>query len=462
MNFLSRFRTSVAKAIAPRPVAGSWVDSGSWVRIDDPYTGAWQQHSELSQESLTRFSAVFACVRLVSSDIAKLRPRVVRWESGVWVEDQTARRPILKRPNRYQTHIQFFKEWVSSKLYSGNTYILLERDARGAVSAMYVLNPAKVETMTTIDGGVYYRLRSNWLAGLTSEEDVYVPASEIIHDRGETIYHPLLGVSPIHACAAAASLGTRISSSGTKFFENAARPSGILTAPNNIPQEVADRLAVTWKEKFTGDKAGTIAVLGNGLKYEPMTMSATDAQQIEQLKWSIEDVARAFGVPAHKIGAGAPPTFNNIAALNQDYYQQTLQVLLEDIEALLDIALGFPSDQGFEFDLEGLMRMDPTARADAATKYVGSGIWSPNEARAREGLLPVKGGETPYLQQQNWSLEALAERPAPVEPAITPPAPEGEDDESDEPEVDEEAAKSFARQVKRRLRVKAAALELTA
>jgi HK97 family phage portal protein len=412
MGLMHRTRTFLAKAIAPRPIS-NWVDSGRWTRIDDPYPGAWQQDTELRPEAMARFSAVFACVRLISSDIAKLRPRIVKLDRGVWVEDPDARRPIIRRPNRFQVHTQFFRSWVSAKLCSGNAYVLLERDARGAVVAMYVLNSSHVEPMVTQDGGVYYRLRSNWLAGLTDEKEVYVPASEIIHDRGEPLYHPLLGTSPLSACAASASLGTKIASSASKLFENAARPSGIITAPNTIPQDVADRLAATWKERFSGANAGTVAVMGNGLAYQALTMSATDAQQIEQLRFSIEDVARAFGVPAHKIGAGAPPTFNNIAALNQSYYGETLQSLIEDIEALMDQALGFPADQGFEFDLDGLMRMDPTARADAAAKYVGAGVWSPNEARAREGLLPVEGGETPYLQQQNFSLAALANRPSP-------------------------------------------------
>ncbi len=347
MSLLDRFRLAVAKAVSPRPARRPWTESGVWTTIHDPFPGAWQQGHEVSTETIERFSAVYACVNLIASDIAKLRPRIIRIEQGVWIEDISARRPVIRKPNRYQTHIQFYKQWMCSKLYHGNVYVLLERDVRGAVEKMYVLDSRIVEPMVTSDGGVYYRVRADWLVGLAGEAEIYIPASEIIHDRGLCPYHPLLGVSPLFACASSAALGSKIASSGTKFFANAARPSGVLTAPGTIADETAKRLRRDWDEKFTGENAGRVAILGDGLRYEQMTMSAVDAQQLEQLNWSIVDVARAFGVAPHKIGAGPPPTFNNIAALNQDYYSQTLQIHIEDIEALMDQALGFGPSQGF-------------------------------------------------------------------------------------------------------------------
>jgi hypothetical protein len=50
---------------------------------------------------------------------------------------------------------------------------------------------------------------------------------------------------------------------------------------------------------------------------------------------------------------------------------------------------------------------------------------SPNEGRAKFDLKPVAGGDNPYLQQQNYSLEALAKRDAQADPFApnTPPAP---------------------------------------
>ncbi len=82
--------------------------------------------------------------------------------------------------------------------------------------------------------------------------------------------------------------------------------------------------------------------------------------------------------------------------------------------------------------------MDPSGRATVAKEYVGAGIWAPNEARATDGKLPVKGGESPVMQQQNWPLETLANRPPPWQE----PTPEP---------VIEDQAKALIRRIKRKV-----------
>ncbi|WP_156471651.1 phage portal protein, partial [Snodgrassella sp. CFCC 13594] len=103
----------------------------------------------------------------------------------------------------------------------------------------------------------------------------------------------------------------------------------------------------------------------------------------------------------------------SIEAINQNYYQDCLQGLIEAIEALLDQGLRLPENQRTEFDLQNLLRMDSAARATANALLVGAGVMSPNEAREVENLPPVEGGESPLMQQQNYSLAALAQRDAP-------------------------------------------------
>jgi len=150
---------------------------------------------------------------------------------------------------------------------------------------------------------------------------------------------------------------------------------------------------------------------------------AHEAQLIEQLRWTIEDSARCLHVPLYKLGIGAP-TVGNMAVLNQDYYSQCLQKLIEDAEALLNDGLGLTA-LGFaaEFDLDGLLRMDPVSRADAAEKRIRSGISAPNEERLKENMPPVDGGESPMIQQQNFSLAALAKRDAKPDPFASAQAP---------------------------------------
>jgi HK97 family phage portal protein len=256
------------------------------------------------------------------------------------------------------------------------------------------------------------------------------------------LYHPLCGVSPLTACGVSAMQGLRIQTNATTFFANGSLPSGVLSAPATISQTTADRLKLEWETNFTGANAGKVAVLGDGLKYEAMTMSATDAQLIEQLKWTAENVCTAFRVPAYKIGVAPPPANNNVEALGVEYYAQTLQNPIECIEILLDEGLELPTPYGTELDLDDLYRMDTATAARAAKDGIGSGAMAPNEARKKYyGLGPVAGGDSPYLQQQNFSLEALAKRDAASDPfASDPLSPDDEPDDDDEPrdELDDE------------------------
>lgn len=412
-------------------------DRGAWRRILEPFAGAWQRNMEVSTDSALSYSAVFACATLIASDISKMRLKLTERQGNVWAEVMNpAYSPVLRRPNTYQLRHAFVETWVLSKLSYGNTYILLERDNARRVRGMHVLNPNRVRVLVSPGGEVFYELQSDKLARLGPDGGpVIVPATEMIHDRWNTLFHPLVGLSPIYASGLAAAQGLRIQESSSLFFQNGARPSGLLVAPGEISEETASELKEYWEANFTGANAGKIAVVGDGLKYEQMSMKATDAQLIEQLKWSAETVCSCFHVPTYMVGIGPAPAYNNIEALNQQYYSQCLQVLIEAIEACLDAALSLGESLGTEFDLDGLIRMDTAAKVAAVGEAIKAGWMSPNEARERFGYGPVEGGATPYLQQQNYSLEALAKRdaqedpfgtakpPAPDVPALPPPAP---------------------------------------
>ena len=394
-------------------------DRAGWrTIIGESYTGAFQQDVKISNDSVLSNHAVFSCQTLIASDIAKLRVKLVQKDKdGIWTEvSNPAYSPVLRKPNHYQNRLQFFESWVLSKLQRGNTYALKQRDNRGVVNKLYVLDPTMVAPLISDNGDVFYELRGDALAGLGTER-IVVPAREIIHDRFNTFFHPLIGLSPIFAAGLAAMQGIAIQNDSTLFFQNGAQPGGILTAPGAIADETAARLKAYWDTNFTGKNRGKVAVLGDGLKYEAMKTKAVDAQLIEQLKWSAEVICGVYHVPPYKIGIGAMPSYNNVQALNVEYYQQALQKHLEDIEACLDDGLGMDGVSiGTEFDTDGLMRMDTASQMESLKSAVSAAVMSPNEARRKVDLPPVTGGESPYLQQQNYSLAALAKRDAQSDP----------------------------------------------
>ncbi|WCP14498.1 hypothetical protein sphantq_02944 [Sphingobium sp. AntQ-1] len=399
---------------------------GWWPLIKESFTGAWQKNVEIKLDSVLSFHAVFACQTLIASDVAKLRVKLVEQDSaGIWSETKRAAySPVLRKPNTFQNRIQFFESWVLSKLQSGNVYILKQRDGRGVVVKMYVLDPNRVKPLVAENGEVFYDLNADHLSEL--KDPVIVPAREIIHDRFNCFFHPLVGLSPIFANGLASTQGLSIQNNSAKFFGNNSQPGGILTAPGEIGKDTAERLKAHWEANYTGDNVGKVAVLGDGLKYEAMAVKAVDAQLIEQLKWTAEVVCSTYHVPPYKIGIGAQPTYNNVQALNTEYYSQCLQVLIESIELCLDEGLATGENLGTEFDVENLLRMDSVTQMQVLKE--GAGILMVDEMRAKLDKKPTPGGDAVYLQQQNYSLAALAKRDAQPDPfnktAPAPAAPE--------------------------------------
>ena len=434
-----------ALGLAPVPVRSS-AGRGWWPVIRESFTGAWQQNVEISVPSALAYAPVYACTTLIASDIGKLRLRLVEQDAaGIWTEVQVpAFSPVIRKPNHYQTVNKFLEQWIVSKLVYGNAYVLKERDQRGVVVALYVLDPTRVQPLIAPDGAVYYQIGRSELAGIGDLPAA--PASEVIHDLMVPLFHPLVGVSPIYACGAVAVQGLKIQDNSTAFFGGGSNPGGVITVPGAITEEIAGRLKESWNTGYTGANVGKVALLSEGMTFQAMGVNAVDAELIDQLKWTVEQVCSCYHVPAALIDSSHQPPYANSEPLVLMYYTQCLQALIVALENALDEGLGLPTvaghTYGTEFDIDDLVWLDVKAKTDAAQQGVAGGVLSPNEARAKYfGIGAVEGGASPLAQQQYYSLQALAERdanqPFAKPSAATPPsAPERRNEEGED--LDEE------------------------
>ena len=422
----SQTRRAIAKR-APKAIATSssspqfWTGAvGSWQAslfgLHEPWTGAWQGIPAPSNAILNNassplaFSAVYSCVTGIASDIGKMAMDLYRENliTGVYDEvDSSPFLPVLKKPNPYQTRIQFLEQWVLSKLLCGNAYIGLERDSRNIIGRMYVLDPYRVQPLVADNSDVYYQLSKDDLNNIP--ELMVTPASEIIHDRMECLWHPLVGVSPLYACTATVGLGNSIQSNSQTFFANASQPGGMLTAPGRISDDTANRMKTLFESRFSGGNIGRLFVAGDGLEFKPFALTAEASQLVEQLKWSVEDVSRAFHYPIYKLDSSKLPPYsgNNIQTLQMQYLSDCLQKHVEAIEELLNIAFNMPNGLEIELNTDILLRMDTQTLYNTITEGIKGQWLAPNEGRKKVNLAPVKGGEYPRAQVQYVPLPDL-------------------------------------------------------
>ncbi|MDV3143287.1 MAG: phage portal protein [Sweet potato little leaf phytoplasma] len=444
------FDISRSKRLAPSD------DRRGWRRVVyEAFPGAWQKNVEVRAEDCLAYHAVFACMTLIASDVSKLRVKLVQQDdNGIWKETTNAAySPVLRKPNPYQTRIQFFEGWLLSKLARGNTYVLKGRDGRGVVTSLHVLDPNRVKPMVSDRGEVFYELDVDALAGI--DGPVIVPSKEIIHDRWNCIFHPLVGLSPIFANGLAATQGLKAQESAANLFANQATPGGIITAPGRIGEDSIKQLKDQWQSNYSGANAGKVAVLGDGLKFEGMSFSPKDAEIVQQQRWSAEVVCSTFHVPAYKVGVGQMPANSNVQSLNVEYYSQCLQSLIEAAELCLDEGLGIGEQfkLGTEFDVENLLRMDSATLVDVVQK--SKGVLTLDEQRRKLDAGPVTGGGTIYLQQQDHSLAAIEARDRQlIAAADAPPAPPAAPAEpaNDNPEAAVAASLALAAMVRRSFR----------
>ena len=224
-----------------------------------------------------------------------------------------------------------------------------------------------------------------------------------------------------------------------RFFNQMARPSGVLQTAGRLDPKKAQDIKDRWNSVYKGtqNNAGDVAVLEEGLEWKPLMMTSVDAQLIEQLRYTVEDVARVYRLPIFMLGDLTKVSYNSSEQLVRIYYSGCLvahMVALEDRFSQFFDMNG--RTEWLEFDTDYLFRTEMVARIEALAKSVQGGIRTPNEARNIEGLNPVAGGDVIFMQQQMVPVEVLATRadltskppsntPAPApQPAALLPAPE--------------------------------------
>src|SRR5690606_19428011 len=173
----------------------------------------------------------------------------------------------------------------------------------------------------------------------------------------------------------------------------------------------------------------------------PFAMKSADSQLVEQMRYSDEQICQPFGIPPFKIGIGSIPAGMKVDDINQLYYSDALQSHIEAMENLLDEGLKIGRPLGVELDLEPLLRMDEGKRAEVATKLVGGGVETPNEGRLRFNLPPLEGGDTVYMQQQDFPLDQV--RKNKIVDAEQNPIPPANDDTAEQIEAANEEARQL-------------------
>jgi HK97 family phage portal protein len=371
------------------------------------YMGGSTSGKTVTERSAMQMTAVYSCVRILAEAIAGLPLHVYRYNSDGGKEkaiDHSLYLILHDEPNPEMSSFVFRETLMTHLLLWGNAYAQIIRNSKGEVVALYPLMPNKMSVDRDENGQLYYQyLRSIDEVGGKSETVILKPA-DVLHIPGLG-FDGLVGYSPIAMAKNAIGLAIATEEYGAKFFANGAAPSGVLEHPGTIkdPQRVRE----AWQSQFGGSQnSGKIAVLEEGMKYTPISISPEQAQFLETRKFQINEIARIFRVPPHMVGDLEKSSFSIIEQQSLEFVKYTLDPWVIRWEQSIMRTLLTPEEKKsyfVKFNLEGLLRGDYQSRMNGYATARQNGWMSANDIRELENLdrIPAEAGGDLYLINGN-------------------------------------------------------------
>lgn len=354
----------------------------------------------IGANSAMAVSTVYACTKILSEDVAKL-------DLNLWRKTENGGREpakrhflykLLSRPNRYQNRFEFIESIMFSLVLRGNAIIVILRDRNGTPIELLPVSADRVTILEATDGTLFYQItRTGYhqMAQLNTQP-MSIPEDDILHIRTLAPDH-VVGLSAISMGREAIAQSLVMEEYASRLFATGARPGGILRVKTRLTPEVAARMKASWDAAHGGvGKVGGTAVLEEDTDWKPLGMTSVDAQFIDSRRFAIEEIARMFRMPLHKINSMENSTKNNITQQSLEYLTDTLQPWLERIETAFEYKFelkGGNTEYEIEFDTAQLLRADIETRYKAYAVAKQQGIMSTNEIRILEGLNPVTGGD---------------------------------------------------------------------
>lgn len=352
----------------------------------------------VSQISSMAVSTVYACITIRSKDVARCAPRLMLAE-GARSEKPIINHPIAKlfrRPNRWQTWFEFATQMHASFLLRGNAYAAILQDNRGNPTDLIPINPDAVLLHESPDGSIFYRVARYGffqMAALSSLPDL-IPEGRIFHLRAMS-FNMLSGLSTIGIARDSIGVAIGLEQQAARFIANGARPSGVLKSAKELSETAGKRLRAQWEAWRSGiNNVGRTAILEDGVEYQPLQLTSVDLEFMAQRKFSIEDVARFWGMPLHKLAVTGESAKIKIDQADQEYVNTTIMPDLDIWEQKFAQKFGL-DDEGIiaDFDERRLLRAEEATRINNQRLQVMSGLKTQNECRALEGDPPMEGGD---------------------------------------------------------------------
>ena len=383
--------------------------SGSAFRF---FIGNSSSGKAVTERSAMQMTAVYSCVRILSEAVASLPLHVYRY-NGEGGKEKAVDHPLYfllhDEPNPEMTSFVFRETLMTHLLLWGNAYAQIIRNGKGEVVALYPLMPNRMVVDRDDKGRIVYKYN-------LSKDDAPTMKGTMVELKSEDVLHVpglgfdgLVGYSPIAMAKNAIGMAIACEEYGAKFFSNGATPGGILEHPGTVKNP--ERIRESWNAAFGGSaNANKVAVLEEGLRYNPISISPEQAQFLETRKFQINEIARIFRVPPHMVGDLEKSSFSNIEQQSLEFVKYTLDPWVARWEQSMVRSLlstGEKEKYFVKFNVDGLLRGDYQSRMNGYAIGRQNGWMSANDIRELENLDRISEEEGGDLYLINGNMTKL-------------------------------------------------------
>lgn len=340
-----------------------------------------QSGTHINSETAFRVHAIYAAVSLISDTIATLPLDAYFRRDGA----RFAFRPKpawVSRPSVDELPTAFWGAITTSLLIDGNAFIRIYRSG-GEIVNLVVLNPTTVEIKRNGIGRVIYNV-----AG----ENNALTTNDILHIPNVTRPGQLRGISPVEVLKDNWGLNLAMESYAARFFGQGATMAGHIEYPGALNQEQAKNLAESFQAAHSGfRKSHKIGILSNGASFKATSVNPEDSQLIEARRLAVEDVARVFNIPPHKMGLPGTTTYASVEQNNIAFSQDVIRPIVYKLETAFGFLLTETpgAENAFlKFNMDALVRSDINSRMSAYSTGLNSGFLTVNDVRRYEDLTP--------------------------------------------------------------------------
>jgi HK97 family phage portal protein len=366
-----------------------------------PMTAMGGKNIVVTTKKSVNLGVVFECIDVIKRTLTLVTPKVIeqRPEGKYPAVNHPLYTLINTQPYSLYTASDYYGQMVADYLLYGNAYAYIFRD-RGQVVGLRRIEPENVEPyILDFDG-----MEERWYK-VTNEKNVpsAVAQQDMIHLM-DFNFDGIKGLSRIQLKRSTITDAGQIQAYSTDMYKDGVSVSGYLETDRVIGKDELDYLRMKFEQQATS-KNGGIAALPQGFKYHALqyNLPFADAELVEAKKYSVEDIARIFGVPLSLIQRS--DLADNKADSEYNRFLATtiapLTILLEN-EHNRKLFINDRARYYMKFELKGLYRVDMLTRYQAHQIALSHGFMNKDEVRDVEGMNPIPQqlGQT-YYQMLN-------------------------------------------------------------